>query len=365
MLTRRQVTFGTATAGLYAGLGSTFAESPRILKLGNASGFNDPQQCFITSGRHSKLGYYASEGVDIEFVNMSNVSQALQALATGQVDFGTLIPGVYLPAIAKDNLNLIAVYNFLPRNGNSVVVKPDSPFQSVADLKGKKIGIRNQGDSGAIIMKVMFAELGLDASSLEFIAVGDAGPAGVALSEGRVDAIASYDTAAARIELAGFAVRYLALTPEFAKVSVGWFGVSKNYLKENRKVLVALFRGMAKSTIFAHENLDQAIKIHWSLYPESKPKSKSEDEAMHEMRLLLKLRNDNWMRWPSDPEQRMGASKAIDWTSQIAMTSVSSKNPELAAQLGDINRLYSNELIDEVNAFDRTAVVRQAREFTL
>lgn len=368
MLTRRQLALGTAAAALGSGMGMerAFAQSPKILKLGNASGFNDPQQCFLTAGRHPKLGFYASEGIDFEIMNISNVVQTLQAVATGEVTFGNLAPGVYLPAVAKEPiLDLVAAYNWLPRNANTVVVKADSPLKTIADLKGKRIGIRNQGDTGVIIMRVMFRELGLDDSSLQFIAVGDSGPAGIALSEGRIDAVASYDTAAARIELAGFPVRYLPLTPEFAKVSVGWMGVKRAYLKENRKEVVSLFRGIAKSTLFAYTNTEQAIRIHWSLYPESRPKSRSEDEAVKEMLFLLRDRKENWMRRPSDPDQRMGASSAFDWSSQIAMSSESSKDPQLATKLGDPARLYTNELIDEVNAFDRAAVIRQAKEFKL
>ena len=41
------------------------------------------------------------------------------------------------------------------------------------------------------------------------------------------------------------------------------------------------------------------------------------------------------------------------------------KNPNLAKELGDPAKLYSNDLIDDVNKFDRKAVVEQARSFKL
>ena len=47
------------------------------------------------------------------------------------------------------------------------------------------------------------------------------------------------------------------------------------------------------------------------------------------------------------------------------MTAESSKNPKLASELGDPNRLFTNELIDDINAFDKQAVIRMAREFRL
>jgi NitT/TauT family transport system substrate-binding protein len=101
------------------------------------------------------------------------------------------------------------------------------------------------------------------------------------------------------------------------------------------------------------------------VYPESRPKGRSEEEARKELNFILKDRKNNWMRRPDDPDQRIGASDLAEWRSNIATTAETSKNPRLAQELGDPNRLFSNELIDEINAFDRQAVVQMAKEFRL
>ncbi|MDM0066871.1 ABC transporter substrate-binding protein [Variovorax sp. J31P207] len=342
------------------------AQPLKVMKVANSAGVNDAQQAFITAGRHPRLGYYAAEGVDVEYVNMSSITQAMQALMTGQVAFGPVSPGLYLPALAKDPaLDLIAAYKWLPRNANVVIVRPDSPIRSVADLQGKRIGVRNQGDPGIVVARTMLLELGLDDGANQYIAVGDGGPAGQALTQGRVDAIVAYDTGAARIEMVGVPVRYLPLPPKFAEVGSGWICVQKKSLQQERKHLVGLFRGIAKSTLFAHHNLDEAINIHWALYPESKPKSKSEDEARKELQFILKDRRNNWMRRDGEADARIGASSLAEWQANIASAAETSKNPRLAAELGDPARVFTNELIDEVNAFDKAAVIRQAKGFRL
>ncbi|MDN8617768.1 hypothetical protein [Variovorax ginsengisoli] len=71
------------------------------------------------------------------------------------------------------------------------------------------------------------------------------------------------------------------------------------------------------------------------------------------------------MRRPDDPDQRMGASSLAEWKANIEMTAESTKNPKLAEELGDPNRLFTNELIEDINAFDKQAVVRMAKEFKL
>jgi len=338
----------------------------RTIKLANTAVVNDAQQVFITVGQHPKLGYYAMEGLDIEYVNMSSIAQAMQALITGEVFVGPAAPGSFLAAYAKDpSIDLIAVYEWLPRNPSVVVVKPDSKIRSVAELAGKRIGIRNQGDPAVMVTKTMLFELGLDDNAVQYIAIGDGAPAGTAIAQDRVDAMVTYDTAAARVELVGFPLRYVPLTPKFANLGSGWNCVKKKSLKEDRKAMIGFFRAKAKSTLFAYANLDQAIDIHWSLYPESKPKSRTVVDAKKEVEFIMKDRKENWMRRPGDPDQRIGAMSLADWQANVQMTAAALNNPKLAAQIGDLGNVFTNELIDEINDFDKAAIIKQAKSFRL
>lgn len=364
MLTRRDFGLGLGALGLAAGLSPALAQQIRILKVANTAAVNDPQQCFITAGQHPKLNFYKPGGVDVEYVNMASMTQALQSLRGGHVDFGPAVPGILLPALAKDKaLDLVSVYKWLPRNANVIVVKPNSPIRTAADLAGKRIGVRSQGDAGIVITKVMLAELGLKDDRNEYIAIGDGAPAGAAIDNDRVDAMVAFDTATARIELVGTKLRYVPLTPKFAQVGSGWICVPRTLLQKERKALVALFRGIAKSTLFSHTNLDAGIDLHWAVYPESKPKGRTEEEARKELNFILKERKNNWMRRPDDPDQRFGASSLAEWKANIDITAETSKNPKLADELGDPNRLFTNELIDEINAFDRNEVIAMAKGF--
>jgi len=92
---------------------------------------------------------------------------------------------------------------------------------------------------------------------------------------------------------------------------------------------------------------------------------RAEAEARKELAFILKDRKNNWMRRPDDPDQRMGAMSLAGWQTNVAMAAETSKNPKLATELGDPNRLFTNELIDDINAFDKRAVVQMAREFKL
>jgi NitT/TauT family transport system substrate-binding protein len=363
MLNRRDFGLGLGAFGL-AGTLPAMAQNIRVMRVANTAGVNDPQQCFITAGQHPRLNFYKSEGVDVEYVNMTNMTQALQSLRGGQVEFGPAVPGLLLPAMAKDpGLDLVSIYKWLPRNANVIVVKPGSPIKTAADLAGKRVGVRSQGDTGIVLTRLMLAELGLKDDKCEYIAIGDGALAGAAIDNDRVDAMVAFDTAAARIELVGTKLRYVPLTPKFAQLGSGWICVPRKLLKEDRKALVSLFRGMAKSTLFANANLDAAIELHWGVYPESRAKGRSDEEARKELNFILKDRKNSWLRRPDDPDQRMGASSLAEWRANIDLTAETSKNPKLAEELGDANRLFSNDLIDEINAFDKQAVIQMAKAF--
>lgn len=366
MISRRELGLALGGAALLGAAGVTRAEPRRVFRVSNPNGVLDASQSFATCGLYPRLGYYEMEGVGIEYVNMSNIVQAMLSVSTGQADVATLAPALYLPALAKEpNLGIIAAYDWLPRNANVVVVRPDSPIKTVSELVGKKIGIRNQGDGAIAQLQLMFSELGLPSSDINFVAVGQGGVAGTALANHSVDAFVTYDSQAGTIEAAGFPLRYLPLPPNYGKLSSGFLGFRKKDIKEDRKNVVGFLRALAKSTLFAYTNLPEALSIHWALYPDSKPRAKSDEENRKEIETIMRQRRTNWIRRPDDPDQRWGASSLEEWKTYIAIAAKSSNNPQLPQQVGDLSNVFTNELIDEVNNFDKAAVVKQAREFKL
>ena len=361
MFTRRRFLQTAGAAGGMLVLRNRFADAqmPK-LRMGNAAGIADAQLTFATVGQHPKLNYYKEEGIEMEVLNMGSSSQTLQILATGNVEFTNLSPAIYAQAYAKNpDLNIISAYVWMRKAHWSVTVKPESPVKDLRELKGKKIGIRNTGDSGFPGAKTMFKELGLDPErDFDWISVGSGAPAGVALDRGQVDALAIWDAEYARIENLGFKLRHLPNTPDTKDLFGGAYGVNRSGFKANRDKLVRLFRGMAKSTIFAAANPELAIRLHWQIYPETKPKGKSEAEALKEAVHVMKTRIWKWLPDEHDEDKRMGGSTLRQWQATVRFAGVQDKVP-------DANVLFTNDILDDVNKFDRKAIEEQAKHMTL
>jgi NitT/TauT family transport system substrate-binding protein len=361
MLTRREFHALAAAAGTYlVSTGPTNAQGARTIRMANAAGVVDPQLMFATVGQNKRLNYYAQEGVELEVVNMSGSAQTLQAIASGNSETANITPLFFLPLLAKDpNVDIIMPYAWLRVPSWAVAVKPDSPVKSLADLKGKNIGIRNQGDSGYPAARTMLKELGIDPDKdVEWIPIGEGGPAGQAIYRGAVDAMAFWDGAFARIENSGFPLRYLENSPGTKKLNGSAYGVRKSDLAKNRDHYVRYFRAMAKSTIFAVANPELSIALHWEVYPETKPKGKSDAEAMREALKVVNARKDKWVAAEWQKDKRMGAMDLSEWEAQVEYAG-------LTGQIKNLSACFTNDLIDEINAFDADAIRAKAKAMML
>jgi NitT/TauT family transport system substrate-binding protein len=361
MITRRQFSglLGSAAVGLAAPRVARGATLPTV-RLGNAAGIIDPQLIFLTMGQHPRLKFYEEEGCLLEILNMSGVGQTLQAIATGKVETSAVSPTAFLNVYAKNpDIDITYPYIWLRQPHWSVAVKPDSPVKSLVELKGKTVGIRNQGDTGYFGARAMFRELGIDPDKdVEWVAVGEGGPAGEAVYRGRVDAMAFWDGSFARIEIAGFPLRHLPNTPGMQKLFGNGYAVRRSALAGERDLYVRFFRAMAKSTVFSYANVDLAIRLHWQIYPESKPKGKTDEEAMREARKVVDSRKDKWFAAPWQADKRMGAQTLEEWKAQVAFAGLEDK-------VKDVSRVFTNDLLDDINKFDRAAIEAKARSMNI
>ena len=361
MLTRRRFTglMGSAAVAISAPHVARGQSLP-VVRLGNAAGIIDTQVTFFTMGQHPRLKYYEEEGCILEILNLSGVGQALQAVAAGNCDTSAVSPTAFLNVFAKTpSIDVIFPYCWLRQPHWSVAVKPDSPIKSRAELKGRKVGIRNQGDTGYFGARAMFKEIGFDPDKdVDWVAVGEGGPAGQALHSGRIDAMAFWDGSFARIEIAGFALRHLPNSPGMQKLFGNCFGVRRSTLVKDRDLWVRFFRAMAKSTVFAYANPDLSIRLHWELYPESKPKGKTDQEAFAEARKIVDSRKDKWLPAAWQADKRFGGMSKQEWQAQVVFAG-------LEGQIKDVSPVFTTELLDDINKFDRKAIEDKARSMTI
>ena len=141
-----------------------------------------------------QLGYFKAEGLELQIVDFAGGSQALRALVGGSAD---VVSGAFEHTInmqAKgQRLRAIVLMGRAPQIVFGVNPKTMPNYKTVADLKGKKIGITAPGSSTNVMANFVLAKAGLKPSDVSFIGVGAGSGAVAAMRSGQIDAMSNLD----------------------------------------------------------------------------------------------------------------------------------------------------------------------------
>ena len=144
------------------------------------------------------LGYYQQEGLDVEVVPGQSSASVAQLLLSGRADVGLAQPDPIVIQRVKIKIPLISFYAVCRRATNRIVVNPDSPIQSVRDLKGKRVGVNDLGSGSAIYLRACLKQAGMSLNDVQLLSVGYGTPSFVALKNKSVDAEVTFTGGIAR-----------------------------------------------------------------------------------------------------------------------------------------------------------------------
>jgi NitT/TauT family transport system substrate-binding protein len=310
------------------------------------------------------LGFWSSEGLEVELRSARGSALGGQMVMTSQADVVHAGTSVGLMQLVSRGARLKAYYHMITQNFQMPAVPQDSPIRTMADLRGKKLGVIGQGTATIPIVKAVIEDAGVDPNSVTFIDVGYGAQAAAALwVTHQVDGLAMYDSVYAAIENVNperYRLRVLR-SPYSDRISFQTALVTRTELLTSRRpALVKLARGTAKATIFALENPEASVRIHWQRYPEQKPTGGDEAAALrNETRAMVARLNNMRIDNMAVPRDKWGYMDPVDVSTYL----------DMLKRLGDIEQnvqadaIYTNELIDEINNFDREAIKRMAREY--
>src|SRR5450830_2186022 len=138
------------------------------------------------------------DGTSIKWVFSAGSNRALEYLNANSIDIGSSAGLAALLARANGN-PIRAPYIFSRPEWTALVVRADSPIQSLKDLKGKKVAATKGTDPFLFLLRAL-PTVGLKRSDVEIVALQHA-DGKAALEQGRVDAWAGLDPLLAASEL--------------------------------------------------------------------------------------------------------------------------------------------------------------------
>jgi len=137
-------------------------------------------------------GYFEEVGIEVEAIQFNSPNLIIDALLSGQVDFGSPSTAMGITAISQvrkpESLKIFSLSGTTPGVINDVLItRAENGLETIEDLKNKKLGIL-PGIQFRTIAKHILEQSGLEDSDVEIV---DIAPPlqSQALAQGQVDAV--------------------------------------------------------------------------------------------------------------------------------------------------------------------------------
>lgn len=226
------------------------------------------------------LGYWREEGFEVDVQPVGASLQAVQQMVAGNADFAQVAAAAIIQSNVANNLPVRVVL----ANGVtdwSISVPTSSTIRTAADLKGKTIGVFTIATTGVPLLRSYLRSNGMDLEKdqLSLLPLGMGAPAVEALRAGKVDALLYWAGATASFRNAGLDIREI-VPPEWRTYPDYSLATMQKTIDRDPAMVVAIARGSIKATIFAIENPECAVRLHWKKYPDTKPKGVDEATAL-------------------------------------------------------------------------------------
>lgn len=204
---RRTVLKGGATLalGALAGGWPAFAQDAKPEKTEVRLGVGGkPLLYYLPLTIAEKKGFFEEQGLNVAINDFAGGSKSLQALVGGSVD---VVTGAYEHTIRMQNKgqDVVGVCNLGRFPGIVIAVRKDlaGEIKSIADLKGRSMGVTAPGSSTALMLQYALLKNGLQATDVSVVGVGGGAGGVAAIKQKQVDGLSHLDPVIAQLQFDG------------------------------------------------------------------------------------------------------------------------------------------------------------------
>ena len=227
---------------------------------------------------------FEREGLEIAVSSFRGDAQMQQALAAGSLDIGLGSgPGLGFRVKGAPAIGVAAMYG-APAN-LALLISAKSPIQSVADLKGKRIGVTTAGSLTDWLVRELSRQQGWGSNGIGIAALGQMQARLAAMDRGELDGMVLEAANGYELEEAG-RTRNLILFGDIVKHFYTHVIFATDDMIEKRPdVLRRFLRGWFKTVAFMRANRDFAVKSD-AAHARRAPEHRREDLRRPDRRLL-------------------------------------------------------------------------------
>ena len=206
-------------------------------------------------------GFYEAEGLDVVLNYSKGSSDAARQLAAGNVDWGIFSSAAVMQTVQR-GFPLKAIMQVYYPDSFDIVVPADSAVMTMADLKGKTIGLSDLAGGEVPMTRASIVEAGLkEGSEVKLVVAGEGDPTTVrSFTEDRIQAYAGAKRDLLLIPAQGIATR--SITPEaISKFPGDALSVRLDTYEDNPELLTKFVRATLKGWAWGMANSDAAFEL--------------------------------------------------------------------------------------------------------
>ncbi|HEX9056307.1 MAG TPA: ABC transporter substrate-binding protein [Ktedonobacterales bacterium] len=162
------------------------------------------KQIYLPNMLTQQLGYFSQEGLNVTLIDEASGQSSEDEVLAGQVDAGS---GSYNHTIelqaAGKNMECVVQLDIAPGEAEVVSTKASATIHSVADLKGKFLGVTERGSGTETLTTALLHQAGIKADQVSFVPVGAGDTFIAAMQQGKIDAGMTTEPTISRITSTG------------------------------------------------------------------------------------------------------------------------------------------------------------------
>ena len=207
-------------------------------------------------GMEAKI--FEKEGIEIEVTSFRGDAQLQQAMAAGSLEVGLGSgPGLGFRAKGATAIGVAAMYG-APAN-LALALPADTPVKSLADLKGKRIGVTTTGSLTDWLVRELSRQQGWGSDGIKILALGAMQARLAAIQRGELDGMVIESATGYELEEAGKAKNFI-LFGDIAKDFYTHVIFATDDMIDKRADLLRRFlRGWFKTIAFMRANKDFVV----------------------------------------------------------------------------------------------------------
>lgn len=292
-----------------------------------------------------QLGFFEEEGVSAELAPAAEEIPMTAFVENGDADIALADLDEVVVGVAKGGDYEVV---FSPQHSatEGTVVPADSAVQEFSELAGMKVGLASEENTA--IFEAQLQAAGVSPDDVETVVVGTSGPTvASALTDGTIDAYTAAVSDFTALQANDIDLRNI--TPEeLASLPGNPMMTSPDVVESKRDALVGFLRAWAMGQYVGLVNREVVEAIMREEVPEEWRKEEVGEAALTEAIKLFEPEGD-----------LIGDLRPEVWENGQQLLS----DVGIIEQTADVDQILNDELIEEINDFDREEVERAADQW--